>query len=350
MAASIRTAKDLLPLAQPRFVFMVRSNFIQTPRLGRRKWLQAAGCATFTAGWMRNPLSPLEASAAAIATSSGTTDGYIDAHSHIWTRDIDRYPLSGGAGLNDLDPPSFTMDQLLTLMGRHGVRRVVLIQHHKFYGFDNRYMTDATGLNPERFRVVGMVNDLEPNPDTTMRSLLGQGVTGFRITSWIRGRKWLNGPGMEAVWRCAAETRQAICCLMDPPFLPSLDAMCRKHPDTPVVIDHFARIGVDGAIRSRDVKLLCRLARHRNTHVKLSAYYALGKKQPPYLDLIPMIRQLLDAYGPERLMWASDSPYQLQDGNSYADSLSLVRDRLDFLSEGDRDWLLRRTAQHIYWF
>ena len=350
MTASIMAANGPLLLAQTHLVFMVSSNFTPALSLQRRRWLQAASCATFLAGWDRTPFSSREARAADMTASYGTNDGYIDAHSHIWTRDIDRYPLSGGAVLNDLDPPSFNTDELLTLIGGHGVSRVVLIQHHKFYGFDNRYMTDATRLNPERFRVVGMVNDQEPNPDTTMRSLLEQGVTGFRITSWIRGRKWLHGPGMEAIWRCAAETRQAICCLMDPPFLPSLDAMCRKHPDTPVVIDHFSRIGVDGAIRSRDVKQLCRLSRHRNTHVKLSAYYALGKKQPPYLDLLPMIRQLLDAFGPERLMWASDSPYQLQDGNSYADSLSLVRDRLDFLSDGDRDWLLRRTANHVYWF
>jgi predicted TIM-barrel fold metal-dependent hydrolase len=276
--------------------------------------------------------------------------GYIDAHSHIWTPDVSRYPLSGGAKLEELDPKSFTTDELLSLISKHDVTRVVLIQHHKFYGFDNRYMTDATALHPSRFRVVGMVDDRAADPDLKMRALKEQGVSGFRITSWIRGRKWLSGAGMESMWRCAAQTRQAICCLMDPPFLPSLDGMCQKHPETPVVIDHFARIGVDGTIRQRDVKRLCQLARHRNTHVKISAYYALGKKKPPYLDLIPMIRQLLDAYGPRRMMWASDSPYQLQDGNTYGSSLALVRDRLDFLSAAERDWLLRGTADRVYWF
>ena len=36
--------------------------------------------------------------------------------------------------------------------------------------------------------------------------------------------------------------------------------------------------------------------------------------------------------------------------NQTSDSISLVRDRIDFLSEGDRDWLLRKTAEKVYFF
>jgi predicted TIM-barrel fold metal-dependent hydrolase len=84
--------------------------------------------------------------------------------------------------------------------------------------------------------------------------------------------------------------------------------------------------------------------------VKISAYYALGKKQPPHDELIPMIRRLFDAFGPDRLMWASDSPYQLTDPNSYGASIALVRDRLDFLSVEDRRRLLCSTAESTFFF
>jgi hypothetical protein len=40
--------------------------------------------------------------------------------------------------------------------------------------------------------------------------------------------------------------------------------------------------------------------------------YALGKKQYPYTDLSQLIQALYDAYGPQRLMCASDSPFQVQ--------------------------------------
>ena len=280
--------------------------------------------------------------------STAPPKGWIDPHSHIWSRDLKRFPLTAGSTLKDLDPPSFTTAELQKVMQGNGIDRAVLIQHHLYHGYDNSYLLDAARRHPKVFRVVGMVDDLKPNPAGTMRKLLASRVTGFRITSWIRKQQWLSGAGMEAMWKCAAETGQAICCLMDPPDLPSLDAMCQRHPATPVVIDHFARIGVDGQLRTKDIKQLCRLARHKNTHVKISAYYALGAKKPPYLDLLPMIRHVLDAYGPARCMWASDSPYQLQGDHTYGDSLALINKHCAFLSDGDRAHVLRKTAEKVY--
>jgi len=119
---------------------------------------------------------------------------------------------------------------------------------------------------------------------------------------------------------------------------------------TPVVIDHLARIGGTNPIRDEEVSQLCALASHPRVSVKVSTFYALGEKKPPYLDLAEMIRRVFEAYGPERLMWASDCPYQLGTGHTYEDSISLVRDRLDFVGDGDREWLLRKTAERVYFF
>jgi len=274
---------------------------------------------------------------------------YIDAHSHIWSRDVDAYPLKQGTTLADLDPPSFTTEELLTTANKEGVGRVVLIAHHTFYGFNNKYMTDAAERNPGVFKVVGMIDDSKSHPDVEMKQLLKQHVTGFRITPWLReDAHWLDNPGMKLMWKTAAATRQAMCCLINPDNLPEVDKMCRQLPDTKVVIDHFARLGVDGEIHDNDLKDLCSLARHKHTFVKISAYYALGKKKAPYDDLRPMIRRLCDAFGPRRLMWASDSPYQLVgDENTYKASIALIRDRMDF-SADDRDWLLRKTAENVF--
>jgi predicted TIM-barrel fold metal-dependent hydrolase len=182
-----------------------------------------------------------------------------------------------------------------------------------------------------------------------MRSLHAKGMTGFRIRPKKSGdESWLQESGMQQMWRCGAEDNLAMCPLIDPEFLPQIDQMCDKYPRTPVVIDHFGRIGIDGQIRETDLKALCRLARHRNVRVKISAYYALGKKAPPYHDLRPMILRVLDAFGPERLMWASDCPYQLTPPHTYAASLQLIQTGIPELSEGDRDWLLRKTAAATY--
>jgi predicted TIM-barrel fold metal-dependent hydrolase len=306
----------------------------------RREFLVASGWAGAVA---------MTGTRIAMAADEKSSQGWIDAHAHIWTPDLSAFPLAPGATKADLDPPSFTTEELLAVAKSVGVDRVVLIQHHKFYGWDNGYMIDAARRHPQTFRIVGMVDDAAADPAAAMRRLLKQRVTGFRITPAIHGRdRWLASDGMAAMWRCAAETRQPMCGLIDAVDLPAIDAMCQQFPDTPVVIDHFARIGVDGEIRDADVARLCGLARHKHTFVKLSAYYALGKKHPPYTDLVPMIRRVFEAFGPQRLMWASDAPYQMQGGNSYAASLALVRDGLDFLRGDDRDGLLRKTAENVF--
>jgi predicted TIM-barrel fold metal-dependent hydrolase len=273
---------------------------------------------------------------------------WIDAHSHLWSPDVERWPLANNQSKADLAPPSFTPEELWKVAEPEGVGRVVLIQHHTYHGWDNRYLIDCAKRFPGRFVVTGMVDDTQPHPDKVMRGLLPQGVRAIRITPRIQGEKWLEGDGMAAMWRCGAETGQVMACLIDAKDLAGVDAMCKKHPETPVVIDHFARIGVDGEIRKADLDALCALAKHKRTAVKISAYYALGKKKPPYDDLAPMIRRVLDAFGPERSMWASDSPYQVQGEHTYAASIAVVRDRLDFLSASDKEWLLTKTAERIY--
>lgn len=293
------------------------------------------------------------ASAATLAcnTTAAESDkdaGWIDAHSHIWPPTVDKYPLEPGLTVADLKPPSFTGEELMAIARPVGVRRVVLIQHNVYHGFDNSYLVDAWKAHPDRYRVVGMVDSRKPGSGEAMRALHKTGVTGFRITPARLGADWLDTSGMAEMWQAAAETGQVMCGLINPSDLPDIEAMCRKHPETPVVIDHFARIGVDGTIHKKDLDNLCRLAKFKKTHVKISAYYALGKKTPPYDDLIPMIKRLYETFGPERLMWASDCPYQLNDGNTYEASIDLIKSRIDFLTETDKQWLLRKTAEAVY--
>lgn len=287
---------------------------------------------------------------AGVPVSAAEDLPWIDAHSHIWTPDTSRFQLAPGMTADDLSPRSFTDDELMKVAMPEGVGRVVLIQHTLFHGFDNSYLIDAWKRHPDRFRVVGMVDDLRPNCGKAMRSFLSQGVTGFRIAPRKGITDWLQTPGMIDMWKTAADTRQPMCCLINPEQLADVDAACKRHPDTPVVIDHFARIGIDGSVRESDLKELCGLAKHTNVCVKISAYYALGKKQPPHLELIPMIRRLLDAYGPDRLMWASDCPYQLDGDNNYSASIRLIRNVIDFVSEDDRQRLLAGTAERVFFF
>jgi len=274
---------------------------------------------------------------------------WIDAHVHVWTPDVEKYPLARGYAVSDMRPPSFTPQQLFAHCQPEGVRRIVLIQM-SYYQFDNRYMLDVMRQHPGTFSGVAIVDENAPDLAETMTQLVKQGVRGFRIYSGKATNlsEWIGSPGMATLWKTAAELKVSVCPLINPDTLPLIDKMCEWYPDTSVVIDHFARIGMAGGFKEADVRHLLRLARHAQTHVKASAFYALGGKKAPYLDMAPLIRQVRDAFGAQRVMWASDCPFQVDPGHNYRDSIALIRDRLDFLSVTDKAWMLRGTAERVF--
>jgi predicted TIM-barrel fold metal-dependent hydrolase len=273
---------------------------------------------------------------------------YIDAHSHVWTPDVVKYPLAKSFTVDQMSPRSFTADELLTTCRPSGVGRVNLIQM-SYYEFDNSYMLDMIAKHPDSFVGTAIVDPLGPDPAQAIRDLAPKGVRAFRIQPHYSRQglgTWLQPEGYKAMFAESERSGLALSCLIDADGLGEVDRMCRAYPGAPVIIDHLARIGVDGQIRDAHVQALCDLAQHPRVYVKVGAFYALGKKTPPYLDLAPLIRRVLQAFGSRRLMWESDCPFQVVD-HTYEDSIALVRDRLDFLSEDDRRWLLGRTAERL---
>ena len=273
--------------------------------------------------------------------------GWIDAHVHVWSPDTRAYPLGPDFDESSMMPKSFTPEQLLEHCRPSGVTRIVLIQM-SFYQLDHSYMFDAMNRFPGVFSGVALINHRSTRLREEVLHLKGGGVRGFRIHSRGDAKSWVDDEGMNELWRIAAREGLAVCPLINPEDLPIVDALCQRHQDTKVVVDHFARIGIAGTVDANDLASLCRLARFKNAHVKTSAFYALGQKKPPYRDLIPMIRRVVDAFGPSRLMWASDCPFQVQGEHGYDESIALIRDEIKFLSESDKNWMLRDTAEKVY--
>ena len=71
----------------------------------------------------------LVAGAASLAMARLSTAGkeeadstpWIDAHSHVWPGETDRFPLVNGLTKKDLSPPSFTDDELMAVARPEGV-------------------------------------------------------------------------------------------------------------------------------------------------------------------------------------------------------------------------------------
>lgn len=284
---------------------------------------------------------------------AGSVNGLVDAHAHVWSDDLEKYPLGPWATKANMKPATFTAEELLTIVRPHGVERVVLIQHAPLHGYDNSYILDCAKARPDTLSVVAMVNERTPDLKERLRDLRDQGARGIRIgptkhadrTLNVDPPNWLKAPGQQALWKHAAELGVAVCPLLGPEFLLSLDPMCEQYPDTTVVIDHFAHIDM---AKPETVAALTRLSRHPNVCVKVSAFYKFGDQKAPYDDVAPMVMKMVDAFGPDRLMWASDLPYQLNNGNTYADAIGLMKDGLSDLSDSERQAMLRGTANRVF--
>jgi predicted TIM-barrel fold metal-dependent hydrolase len=275
------------------------------------------------------------------------TSDYIDAHVHVWKPADAHFPYDPHYDGPAAAPASFTPEHLLAIAQPVGVKRIVLVQM-SFYGTNNSYMLDTMKRHPGVFSGIAVVDHDAPSLSAEMSRLASLGVRGFRITRGNREVGWLEADSMRKMWRLAGEKKLAICPLVGPDALPALHRMCEEFPETTVVIDHMARIGMDGVLRDPDVAALCKLSRHSRVHVKVSAFYALGKKQAPYSDLAPLVNALYKAYGPQRLMWGSDSPFQVQPPYTYAESLDFVLSGLPFLGPEAKEWILRKSAEKVF--
>jgi predicted TIM-barrel fold metal-dependent hydrolase len=95
----------------------------------------------------------------------------FDAHVHIWSSNITKYPLAPGYHAKDLDPPSFTAEELLKHARPAGVRAINLVQM-TWYGLDHSYILDVIRKHSGIFVGTGIVPAYStaalPSPDLTM--------------------------------------------------------------------------------------------------------------------------------------------------------------------------------------
>jgi len=130
--------------------------------------------------------------------------------------------------------------------------------------------------------------------------------------------------------------------------MPDAEALIAKHPDLTVVIDHMADCPVD---QPKELEKLIALARYPKVFVKVSHTWSLSRQAYPWLDAQEHVKRLHQAFGPERLMWATDWPIIEQTANaSYARALTVVRDEMKFLNDDDKRWMMSKTIERVWPF
>lgn len=235
--------------------------------------------------------------------------GAIDCHSHAWSDDLAAYPLTGGITAAQMKPARFHAQDLLARCESLDIARVVLVQQVQFHKYDNSYITDMARQYPGRFGLIGSVGEAEPNAAEMMQELHGQNVRGFRIRA-NNSAAWVDSSVMNQMWKTAAALGQAMCPLFNPRMqdnsedgLLHVDQLCRKHPETKVVIDHMGDCHPGAPEKLQHLQAL---ARYPNVYVKISGLNENGII--PFEDYRPQILRIIEAFGLKKLMWGSNMP------------------------------------------
>jgi predicted TIM-barrel fold metal-dependent hydrolase len=150
-------------------------------------------------------------------------------------------------------------------------------------------------------------------------------------------------------------------------WLPHTARIAERFPGLTLIVDHLGLrqppLDTPDDPPFASLPQLLDLSRFGNVHVKLCGLPALSSERFPYKDAWPALRAITDAFGADRLMWASDTtrfagrigigrfqnPATLGDypgKHSYAESLLFVREA-EVLSEAEKAAILGGTAARV---
>jgi predicted TIM-barrel fold metal-dependent hydrolase len=199
--------------------------------------------------------------------------------------------------------------------------------------------------------VQGLIDPRDPAaPERLSEWMQEHGFSGMRLSpSYDRDAEWLDSPASDPLWRRAAELGAIFNFLIREEQVPALERMAERHPQVPVVVDHM---GYPDITREPPVENLLRLARLPNVTVKVTEFYSHSKSRTyPYVDVLPTVRRVYDAFGPKRLLWGTGFVRGENVGRiPYGQELSLIREHVPFFTPEDQEWILGRTAMTLWKF
>ena len=295
--------------------------------------------------WTRRQFVAVTTAAALVRPTVAQTPpiAFIDSHVHVWKHDP-AFPFAAGAHPT---PEDATAEMLLDLMRANDVARTVIIQVIH-YRWDNSYLASVLKRYPREFHGVCRVNPEDPAaPDQLSRLTEEQGFRGVRLSPAAGSQgDWIRGPLMPPLWRRCAQLKVPMTLLIPVTRLPELHPLLDANPDLQVVIDHMADSPLD---HPEQLDLLIGLARYPRLFVKISHMWSLSAQPYPYPDAAAQVKRLYEVFGAARLMAGTDWPISLPK-QSYAQTVALFRDHLDFLPAKDHTQILSKTVQLVWPF
>jgi predicted TIM-barrel fold metal-dependent hydrolase len=278
----------------------------------------------------------------------------VDAHLHVFAAVSERFPRD----VHELYPAELeaTSEELLGEMERAGVERAVLVplSHH------DEYLRYSLEQFPGRFAAIGLQPPGAIDVDEYRRRRESVGLQGIRLFT-------LGEPGAarattletfpllaelartgDKLWFYGGKEQMAL-----------LELVLGELPELTVVLNHLgfwpSALEVDQHGRPRfeatytaeGLEAVRSLARHPRVYVLLSGMYAFSAEAPPYDDLRPVTAGILDAFGPRRVLVATDFPW-IRAEPGYAETLAAHDAHLAGLDEADRARVRGENAIELF--
>jgi predicted TIM-barrel fold metal-dependent hydrolase len=248
----------------------------------------------------------------------------VDCHAHVMRRDAPLAPDRHSAPKRDC-----TVEDYLAVLDMHGISHGVLTAP-SFYGSDNSLLLDALDRAGGRLRGTVIV---DPGIDQAALAAMGErGVVAIRL-NWVR-RSTLPDVSAGDYRQLFAKVRELdwhVEIYLEGPLLAKILPAVRES-GAKVVVDHFGSPDPVQGVACGGFKAVLDGVRAGDTWVKLSAPYRQGGADPRrYVDA------LLEAGGPQQLVWASDWPFvSHEDEVTYRDCV-----------QGLVDWVPNEVARRI---
>ena len=197
---------------------------------------------------------------------------------------------------------------------------------------------------PDRFQFLMRVNPFDPGLEGWVEVLKASpNCRALRVIVFgAREAAAFEDGGFDPLFRLAVKHDLPVF-VTAPKRVKHLTLYARAFPDLRIVIDHC---GVDFAATRGTASIddSVEMAEYENIAFKWAHAAAFLSTAPyPYPDMDPKLRRVVDAYGPERVMWSSDYTVSSHRQN-WAEALFYLR-QSPVLSDSDREWILGRTAR-----
>lgn len=244
-------------------------------------------------------------------------------------------------------PADLSAGQLLGLLDGAGVDKLVQVTP-SVMRFDNGYALEVARHHPDRVRIIAALDATSTGAQQRLRALAGEEyVVGVRLMLLGESRNLLDADALDAVWREASERRLPVS-VYAPCRAGALLRAATAFPDLQIIVDHACvdlLPATPASQRFDGWDDVIRLASCGNVSVKVSGLPEATGERFPYPAAQQRLVQLVDAFGPSRLMWASNFPPGSRAG-TYAEAVDWVRTAAQ-LDDAARAAILGGTAVRV---